>query len=148
MSKMSNRPLEDVVIEIFLGEGTHSASATVTGDKRPIGMSGPALGAAKSDMSSGFVGGGTWEFDPHTHVSVDSKDGVVTDNRSGAQVVARVFDLARKAPNADRVVHVIVSPLIACSALHFDKQGSTTRAISSILAGVHHPSLLVLWNQD
>jgi len=55
-----------------MGAGATTVSATATGDRRPIGapMNGLAAGGKRDDGPvMGNVGGGTWEFDPHTHVN-------------------------------------------------------------------------------
>lgn len=61
--------VEDIVVSIHLGAGASSVSATATGDRPPMSLSGPT-GAGKKDMAAeGFAGGGNWEFDPHSRVS-------------------------------------------------------------------------------
>jgi hypothetical protein len=60
-------------VTICLGAGATSVSATATGDKRPLGVApaGLAPGGRKDEAAAlGNVGGGTWEFDPHTQVSL------------------------------------------------------------------------------
>lgn len=70
-SRTNHRPIEDIVVSIYLGKGASSVSATANGDKRPLGgISGPG-GAGRKEESDGWVGGGTWEFDPHTQVNCD-----------------------------------------------------------------------------
>ncbi|ORX40010.1 putative adaptor complex subunit medium chain 3 [Kockovaella imperatae] len=71
-SRTNHRPIQDIVVSIFLGYGTNGVSATATGDKRAgggdaHGPGAPVLGT-KSEVGDGYVGGGTWEFDPHTQV--------------------------------------------------------------------------------
>jgi AP-3 complex subunit mu len=71
-SRTNHRPLDDVVVSIFLGEGVSSVSATATGDRKPMGFSsGPVPLSSKTrkdELSEGHAGGGSWEFDPHTQV--------------------------------------------------------------------------------
>ncbi|OCF36507.1 AP-3 complex subunit mu [Kwoniella heveanensis BCC8398] len=61
-SRLNHRPLEDVVISIYLGKGATAVSATATGDRRPIGV------RTEEGAADGYAGGGNWEFDPHTRV--------------------------------------------------------------------------------
>ena len=68
-SRTNHRPIEDIVVSIYLGKTASSVSATATGDKRPLGAVGGAGGAGRKEDADGWVGGGTWEFDPHTQVS-------------------------------------------------------------------------------
>lgn len=70
-----NRPTEDISISIYLGAGAASVSATATGDKRFTGAASGATGGiggigigGKEEIPQGGVGGGTWEFDPHTQI--------------------------------------------------------------------------------
>lgn len=75
-SRSNRRPVEDIVISIYLGSGATSVSATATGDRRPLGMGGGALGAGvKRDESAaeGYQGGGSWDFDPLTQVQNHAK---------------------------------------------------------------------------
>ncbi|CAD6591025.1 MAG: hypothetical protein TREMPRED_005960 [Tremellales sp. Tagirdzhanova-0007] len=69
--RLNHQALEDIIISINLGSGATSVSATATGDRRPIGVSanGLSAGGNRDDgAASGGVGGGSWEFDPHTQV--------------------------------------------------------------------------------
>lgn len=56
---MNTRPIENIIISIYLGENVSHVSATPSGDSRGIG-SGNTGGTVL-----GCVGGGTWEFDPN-----------------------------------------------------------------------------------
>ena len=67
-SRSSQRVVEDIVISIYLGKGATSVSATASGDRRPMGMSSGPGGAGRKDESDGWVGGGSWEFDPHSRI--------------------------------------------------------------------------------
>ncbi|KAI9637856.1 adaptor complex subunit medium chain 3 [Dioszegia hungarica] len=67
-SRTNARPIEDIVISIHLGQGTSSVSATATGDKRMPGVNSGGLARREENAAEGGVGGGTWEFDPHTQV--------------------------------------------------------------------------------
>ncbi|WOO77123.1 AP-3 complex subunit mu-1 [Vanrija pseudolonga] len=60
-SRMNAHPLEHITVSIFLGASTTSVSATATGEK-------PPLHTGESSAPAGRVGGGTYEFDPNTHV--------------------------------------------------------------------------------
>ena len=70
-SRTNHRPLEDIVIFINLGAGATSVSATATGDRKLLGVPSGGLssgGKRAEGVGEGGVGGGTWEFDPHTQV--------------------------------------------------------------------------------
>jgi AP-3 complex subunit mu len=56
---VNTRPIENIIISIYLGENVSHVSATPSGDSRGIG-SGNTGGTVL-----GCVGGGTWEFDPN-----------------------------------------------------------------------------------
>jgi AP-3 complex subunit mu len=63
-SRVNARPIENIVVSLYLGANVHHVSATPSGDSRGIGSGGGAGGAAVL----GCVGGGTWEFDPNRRV--------------------------------------------------------------------------------
>ncbi|WVQ78401.1 hypothetical protein IAT38_000487 [Cryptococcus sp. DSM 104549] len=65
--RLNARPLEDISFSIYLGKGATSVSATATGDRRPLHTH-PGKGGREDGVGEGYVGGGTWEFDPHTQV--------------------------------------------------------------------------------
>jgi AP-3 complex subunit mu len=68
-SRITHHAVEDIVVSMDLGRGATSVSATATGDRRPLGSSIGHGGAGRKDESSeGWVGGGTWEFDPNTQM--------------------------------------------------------------------------------
>jgi AP-3 complex subunit mu len=86
LSSKINRVVEDIVVSIHLGAGASSVSATATGDRPPMSLSGPT-GAGKKDMAAeGFAGGGNWEFDPHSRVSHLLLSGASFTNASGLEV--------------------------------------------------------------
>src|SRR3954447_10795591 len=64
-SRINARPIENIVLSLYLGDGTTGVSATATGEKR-----GPMNGGAggRTDDAAGAVGGGSWEWDPNTKV--------------------------------------------------------------------------------
>lgn len=62
-SRCQGRPVENIVVSIYLGEAATGVSATATGDSRSVVAQGANGGAAGA---IGGVGGGTWEFDPNT----------------------------------------------------------------------------------
>lgn len=60
------------MISINLGQGASSVNASVSGDRRPMGMGGGTTSGGlikKDEGGDGWVGGGVWEFDPNTKVS-------------------------------------------------------------------------------
>lgn len=63
--RINARPIENIVLTLYLGEGTTSVSATATGEKRGPATSGSGA-AGRGDDATGGVGGGSWEFDPNT----------------------------------------------------------------------------------
>lgn len=68
-SRTNHRSLEDIIISICLGKGATSVSATANGDRRPLGApTGPGGAGRKEESSDGWVGGGSWEFDPNSQV--------------------------------------------------------------------------------
>ncbi|WWC69284.1 uncharacterized protein I206_103222 [Kwoniella pini CBS 10737] len=75
-SRLSSRPLEDIVISIYLGRGATSVSATAQGDRKPIGI------RSDEGVADGHVGGGNWEFDPHTQIMKWNLASLVTSERS------------------------------------------------------------------
>ncbi|WWC60961.1 uncharacterized protein I303_103538 [Kwoniella dejecticola CBS 10117] len=75
-SRLSGRPLEDIVLSIYLGKGATAASATAQGDRKPIGV------RTEESVADGHVGGGTWQFDPHTQVFKWNLASLVTTERS------------------------------------------------------------------
>jgi len=80
ISRTNHRALEDIVVSIDLGDRATSVSATATGDRGPMHVPSNGLSAAgrrDEGATSGSVGGGTWEFDPHTHVSFRWFDSVI-----------------------------------------------------------------------
>ncbi|KAE8541076.1 hypothetical protein D1P53_002430 [Cryptococcus gattii VGV] len=62
-SRLNTRPLEDINVSIFLGKGATSVSANASGERRPLHTQ-----IGKEETAEGFVGGGNWEFDPHTQI--------------------------------------------------------------------------------
>ncbi|ODN98475.1 AP-3 complex subunit mu [Cryptococcus wingfieldii CBS 7118] len=76
-SRVNSLPLENIVISIFLGKGATSVNATATGDRRPLHSH-----VGKEENAEGFVGGGTWDFDPHTQVLRWRISSLVTTERS------------------------------------------------------------------
>lgn len=62
-SRLNSRPLENINVSIFLGEGATSVSANASGERRPLHTQ-----IGKEETAEGFVGGGNWEFDPHTQI--------------------------------------------------------------------------------
>ncbi|KGB79746.2 AP-3 complex subunit mu [Cryptococcus deuterogattii R265] len=62
-SRLNTRPLEDINVSIFLGQGATSVSANASGERRPLHIQ-----IGKDETAEGFVGGGNWEFDPHTQI--------------------------------------------------------------------------------
>lgn len=68
-SRVTARPIENIIISLYLGDNVNHVSATPSGDSRGIG-SGNAGGSASV---LGCVGGGTWEFDPNRRVRMPSK---------------------------------------------------------------------------
>ncbi|WWC89889.1 uncharacterized protein L201_004818 [Kwoniella dendrophila CBS 6074] len=75
-STLPSRPLEDIVISIYLGKGATSVSATAQGDRKPIGI------RSEEGIADGHVGGGNWEFDPHTQVLKWKLSSLVSTERS------------------------------------------------------------------
>lgn len=67
-SRNNSRPIEDIVVSIYLGLGASSVSATATGDKRMPGVISNGMTRREENTAEGGVGGGTWEFDPHTQI--------------------------------------------------------------------------------
>ncbi|KAJ9119511.1 hypothetical protein QFC22_003219 [Naganishia vaughanmartiniae] len=61
-SRVTTRPIENIIISIYLGENVNHVSATPSGDSRGIGN-----GNTGSTVL-GCVGGGTWEFDPNRKI--------------------------------------------------------------------------------
>ncbi|OXG85862.1 AP-3 complex subunit mu [Cryptococcus neoformans Gb118] len=62
-SRLNTRPLEDINVSIFLGKGATSVNANASGERRPLHTQ-----IGKEEAAEGFVGGGNWEFDPHTQI--------------------------------------------------------------------------------
>ncbi|KAI5448830.1 hypothetical protein NCC49_006334 [Naganishia albida] len=60
-SRVTTRPIENIVISLYLGDNVHHVSATPSGDSR-------GLGNGNAGAVLGCVGGGTWEFDPNRKV--------------------------------------------------------------------------------
>ena len=60
-SRVTTRPIENIVISLYLGDNVHHVSATPSGDSRGIGN-------GNAGAVLGCVGGGTWEFDPKRKV--------------------------------------------------------------------------------
>ncbi|KAK8869688.1 hypothetical protein IAR55_000256 [Kwoniella newhampshirensis] len=81
-SRTNARPLEDLAISIFLGKGTTSVSATATGDRKPLSHGLGGHGVKEDGVGEGHVGGGTWEFDPHTQVLKWSLSSLVSTERA------------------------------------------------------------------
>lgn len=63
-SRCTARPIENIVVSIYLGEAATGVSATATGDSRSVVSQG--VGTNGGTAAIGGVGGGTWEFDPNT----------------------------------------------------------------------------------
>ncbi|WVR05293.1 hypothetical protein IAU60_002306 [Kwoniella sp. DSM 27419] len=74
--RLSHRPLEDVTISIFLGKGASTVSATANGDRRPLGT------RIEEGVADGHVGGGNWEFDPHTQILTWTLSSLVSTERA------------------------------------------------------------------
>ncbi len=68
--RAAGRPVENITLSFFLGDGVGSVSATATGEKRSH-----ASGLGGKEDAGGAVGGGTWEFDPNTKVCVGMRLG-------------------------------------------------------------------------
>lgn len=84
-SRTHSRPLENIIISIYLGDSTTYVSATASGDSRGL-ISGGGGGGGLANPQIGCVGGGTWEFDPNTKVlkwSISS----LTANEKAASLV-------------------------------------------------------------
>lgn len=63
-SRVTSRPVENIIVSVYLGDNVAHVSATPSGDSRGLG-SGNAGGTG---AVLGCVGGGTWEFDPNKRV--------------------------------------------------------------------------------
>ena len=80
MSRTNQKPITDISISIDLGDSCASVSATASGDRKVIGQAhGPGVAGmlssghgttSRDEGIDGQVGGGVWEYDPHTHVSL------------------------------------------------------------------------------
>ncbi|WWD16046.1 hypothetical protein CI109_100471 [Kwoniella shandongensis] len=81
-SRLNTRPLEDVVVSIYLGKGATSVSATPTGDRKPLNHGLGGHGLKEDGVGEGHVGGGTWEFDPHTQILKWSLSSLVSTERA------------------------------------------------------------------
>lgn len=63
-SRVASRPVENIIISLYLGDNVAHVSATPSGDSRGLGSGN--VGGAGAVL--GCVGGGTWEFDPNKRV--------------------------------------------------------------------------------
>ncbi|WRT67265.1 uncharacterized protein IL334_004232 [Kwoniella shivajii] len=75
-SRVSSKPLEDITISIYLGKGATSVSATAQGDRKPLGT------RNEEGAANGYVGGGNWEFDPHSQILRWTITSLVSTERS------------------------------------------------------------------
>ncbi|WWD10014.1 hypothetical protein V865_008147 [Kwoniella europaea PYCC6329] len=75
-SRLNSRPLEDIVISIYLGKGATSVCATAQGERKPLGS------RSEEGAAEGFVAGGNWEFDPHTQILKWKLSSLVSTERS------------------------------------------------------------------
>ncbi|WVO13977.1 hypothetical protein L204_101602 [Cryptococcus depauperatus] len=75
--RLTHLPLENIVVSISLGKGANSVSATATGDRRPLHIQ-----VGRDETAVGFVGGGTWDFDPLTQVLKWSLGSLVSTERA------------------------------------------------------------------
>ncbi|GHJ86856.1 hypothetical protein NliqN6_3258 [Naganishia liquefaciens] len=63
-SRITARPIENIVISLYLGDNVGHVSATPSGDSRGLGTG----NAGGPGAVLGCVGGGTWEFDPNKKI--------------------------------------------------------------------------------
>jgi hypothetical protein len=98
------------VVSINLGSGASSVSATATGDRPPMSMGGPTGAGKRQDAAAeGFAGGGNWEFDPHSRVSVCFLSMGLAKNID-AKMDDIILITKRETTNSDWILHFNVCP--------------------------------------